>query len=115
MGRHARSTDFRKDKHFLWSRGEELITDKFPELDFLAEILFNGAVRRRRTRHPYKDNVIGDFNALQNALAERTSHKNYKRYSYLDALYDLSDKIVSKRRVVRIFLAKRQELLTAFF
>jgi len=34
----------REDTLFIWSRGEELVTDKFPELHFLAEALPNGTV-----------------------------------------------------------------------
>ncbi|MEL7222253.1 MAG: ATP-dependent DNA ligase, partial [Bacteroidota bacterium] len=34
----------RDDEVFVWSRGEELVTDKFPEYKSLAEILPNGTV-----------------------------------------------------------------------
>jgi len=34
----------REDTLFIWSRGEELVTDKFPELHFLAEVLPSGTV-----------------------------------------------------------------------
>ncbi len=62
----------RKGKHFLWSRGEELITDKFPELAILASHLPDGTVVDGELL-PFKDEKIGDFNALQKAHRSKNS------------------------------------------
>ena len=35
---------FREGQLFIWSRGEELVTDKFPELHILKNVLANGTV-----------------------------------------------------------------------
>lgn len=103
----------RKDKHFLWSRGEELITDKFPELDCLAEILPNGAVVDGELL-PYKDNVIGDFNALQKRIGrKKVSQKLQKDIPIVIMLYDLLE--WEGKDVRALPLAKRQELLTALY
>ena len=103
----------RKDKHFLWSRGEELITDKFPELDCLAEILPNGAVVDGELL-PYKDNVIGDFNALQKRIGrKKVSQKLQKDIPIVIMLYDLLEWEGKDLRALP--LAKRQELLTALY
>lgn len=103
----------REGKSFLWSRGEELITDKFPELDCLAEILPNGTVVDGELL-PYKDNVIGDFNALQKRIGRKTvSSKLQKDITIVIMLYDLLE---WEEKDVRILpLAKRQELLTALY
>ncbi|MBP7513835.1 MAG: ATP-dependent DNA ligase, partial [Flavobacteriales bacterium] len=34
----------RNQRHFVWSRGEELVTDKYPEFDALREVLPHGTV-----------------------------------------------------------------------
>ena len=34
----------RRDRSFIWSRGEELVTDRFPELEAAAALLRNGTV-----------------------------------------------------------------------
>jgi DNA ligase-1 len=44
MGRHPGSADPRGGEHWLWSRGEELITDRFPELAQLRDFLPPGTV-----------------------------------------------------------------------
>ena len=59
-----------ENKHFLWSRGEELITDKFPELACLADHLPNGTVVDGELL-PYKEGEIGNFNALQKRIGRK--------------------------------------------
>ena len=61
----------RKDQLFLWSRGEELITDKFPELQVLAKVLPNGTVLDGELL-VYKDHQIGTFNDLQKRIGRKT-------------------------------------------
>ena len=103
----------REDKHFLWSRGEELITDKFPELACLADHLPNGTVVDGELL-PYKDEQIGDFNALQKRIGRKTvSQKLQKDIPIVIMLYDLLE---WKGKDVRALpLAERQDLLAKFY
>ncbi|MGB2171260.1 MAG: ATP-dependent DNA ligase [Flavobacteriaceae bacterium] len=61
----------RNGKYFLWSRGEELITDKFPEFALLSKHLPEGTVIDGELL-PYKKNLIGDFNQLQKRIGRKT-------------------------------------------
>jgi len=74
---------------FIWSRGEELITDKFPELHVLADKLPSGAVLDAELV-VWKDNVVQPFQLLQT----RISRKNISKKQLLEApagliVYDL--------------------------
>ena len=99
----------RDGKHFLWSRGEELITDKFPELATLAKILPDGTVVDGEIL-PYKDGIIGDFNALQKRIGRKTvSKKLQKDIPVVIMLYDLLE---SKGEDIReLPLIERQQRL----
>ena len=47
----------RKGKYFLWSRGEELISDKFPELSSLVGLIPDGTVLDGELL-PFKENKL---------------------------------------------------------
>ena len=64
----------RQGNHFLWSRGEELITEKFPDLAPLADALPDGTVIDGELL-PFKDGKIGNFNALQKRIGRKTVSK----------------------------------------
>ena len=99
----------REGKHFLWSRGEELITDKFPELAQLAQLLPNGTVVDGELL-PYKDGVIGDFNALQKRIGRKTvSQKLQNDIPIVIMLYDILE--WEGKDVRKLSLAERQGLL----
>ena len=79
----------RQGKIFLWSRGEELITDKFPELAVLAEHFPNGTVVDGELL-PVINGQIGDFNALQKRIGRKTvSQKLQQEVPISIMLYDL--------------------------
>ena len=61
----------REGQYFLWSRGEELITDKFPELAAFANHLPSGTVLDGEIL-PYPQGVIGNFNDLQKRIGRKT-------------------------------------------
>jgi DNA ligase-1 len=61
---------FRKGKHFLWSRGEELVTDKYPEFELLLDHLPDGTVLDGELL-PYPDGQIGDFSLLQKRIGRK--------------------------------------------
>ena len=61
----------REEQVFLWSRGEELITDKFPELAVFAQSLPSGTVLDGEIL-PYPNGQIGHFNDLQKRIGRKT-------------------------------------------
>ena len=101
----------REGKLFLWSRGEELITDKFPELDCLAKHLPNGTVVDGELL-PYKEGEIGSFNALQKRIGRKNvSQKLQNEVPIIIMLYDLLE---WEGKDIRTYpLAQRKELLAA--
>lgn len=64
----------RKGKLILWSRGEDLITDKFPEFMGLENVLPDGTVIDGELI-PYKDGHFLDFNALQTRIGRKNISK----------------------------------------
>ncbi|MFZ8961407.1 MAG: ATP-dependent DNA ligase, partial [Flavobacteriaceae bacterium] len=93
--------------------GEELITDKFPELAFLAETLPEGTVVDGELL-PYKNNEIGDFNALQKRIGRKTiSQKLRQEVPIRLMLYDLLE--WNGKDIRSLPLHKRQALLTDLY
>ncbi|PZF73258.1 ATP-dependent DNA ligase [Taibaiella soli] len=70
----------RNGELFIWSRGEELITDKFPEFELLKNILPNGTVLDGEIL-PYKDGRPLPFQIMQT----RISRKNVTKKSLQEA------------------------------
>jgi DNA ligase-1 len=64
----------RNDQLFVWSRGEDLITDKFPEYSILQNQLENGIVIDGEIL-PYKDGQVLNFNVLQTRIGRKTITK----------------------------------------
>ncbi|MCS3802011.1 ATP-dependent DNA ligase [Niastella sp. OAS944] len=64
----------RNDQLFVWSRGEDLITDKFPEYSILQSILPNGTVIDGEIL-PYKDGQVLNFNVLQTRIGRKNITK----------------------------------------
>ncbi|MEL7020703.1 MAG: ATP-dependent DNA ligase [Bacteroidota bacterium] len=60
----------RKGHLFVWSRGEELVTDKFPEYHPLSELLPDGTVIDGEIL-PFKDGQILSFNTLQTRIGRK--------------------------------------------
>jgi DNA ligase-1 len=65
---------FRNNMLFIWSRGEELVTDKYPELIELVGIIPNGTVLDGELL-PFKNGNIGSFNALQTRIGRKNVTK----------------------------------------
>ncbi|MEO0724244.1 MAG: ATP-dependent DNA ligase [Bacteroidota bacterium] len=64
----------RKGELFVWSRGEELVTDKFPEYHSLAQILPDGTVLDGEIL-PWRDGLPLDFNDLQTRIGRKNVTK----------------------------------------
>ncbi len=65
----------RNDQLFVWSRGEELVTDKYPEFQKFIGILPNGTVLDGELL-PYPNGTIGTFNDLQTRIGRKTVSKS---------------------------------------
>ena len=64
----------RDGESFLWSRGEELVTDKYPELRILADALPDGTVLDGEIL-PYADGRPLPFGQLQRRIGRKTVGK----------------------------------------
>ena len=64
----------RNDELFVWSRGEELITDKFPEYAALTQVLPNGIVIDGEVL-PYDGNMPLPFSILQTRIGRKNVTK----------------------------------------
>ncbi len=99
----------RNDKFFVWSRGEELITDKFPEYDGLLNTLPNGIVIDGEIM-PSRDGQPLPFALLQT----RIGRKNVTRKQLLEApvtffAYDLLE--IDGNDIRSYSLSDRRKLL----
>lgn len=66
----------RNRAHFVWSRGEELMTDRFPELATLADFLPHGTVLDGELlAWDYETDAPKGFNALQTRIGRKTVAK----------------------------------------
>lgn len=66
----------RNDQLFVWSRGEDLITEKFPEYSILQSKLQNGTVIDGEIL-PYKDGQVLNFNVLQTRIGRKNITKKH--------------------------------------
>lgn len=64
----------RNGELFIWSRGEELVTEQFPELHFLKEELADGTVLDGEILS-IKDGKVQSFSTLQQRLNRKTINK----------------------------------------
>ncbi|MDT0620826.1 ATP-dependent DNA ligase [Croceitalea vernalis] len=64
----------RNNELFVWSRGEELVTDKYPEFQKFIGIIPNGTVLDGELL-PYSNGQIGTFNDLQTRIGRKTISK----------------------------------------
>ena len=64
----------RNDEVFVWSRGEELVTDKYPEFQQFLSKIPNGTVIDGEIL-PFGEGEIGNFNALQTRIGRKNISK----------------------------------------
>lgn len=68
-------TILRNDELFVWSRGEELVTDKYPEFQDFIGTIPNGTVIDGEIL-PFPNGQIGSFNDLQTRIGRKTVSKS---------------------------------------
>ncbi len=79
----------REGKVFVWSRGEELVTDKFPEYHQLAKAIPDGTVLDGEIL-AFKDGQPLGFNTLQTRIGRKNVSKNIlKKAPVILMAYDL--------------------------
>lgn len=82
-------TIIRGGEIYVWSRGEELVTDKYPEFAELAGIIPDGTVIDGEIL-PFHDNKIGSFNELQTRIGRKNvSASLLKNTPVIIKAYDL--------------------------
>ena len=64
-------TIIRENEIYVWSRGEELVTDKYPEFTYFIGIIPNGTVIDAEILS-YPEGEIGTFNDLQTRIGRKT-------------------------------------------
>lgn len=79
----------RDNTHFIWSRGEELVTESYPELEVLAQVLPNGTVLDGELL-PYPNGNVGSFNLLQQRLGRKSvSNRLMQKIPVILRAYDI--------------------------
>ncbi|TVZ25968.1 DNA ligase-1 [Gillisia sp. Hel_I_86] len=79
----------RNDELFVWSRGEELVTDKYPEFKEFVGVLPNGTVMDGEIL-PFPNGEIGTFNDLQTRIGRKNVSKALlKKTPVILKVYDL--------------------------
>lgn len=99
----------RKDQVFMWSRGEDLITERFPEIAAAAENLPNGTVLDGEIL-PWIEDRVMPFTELQKRIGRKNlSAKILAEVPVILQVYDLLE---TEGKDIRTFeLATRREFL----
>jgi len=99
----------RNGELFIWSRGEELVTDQFPELHFLKDELPDGTVIDGEILS-VKDGQVQAFSVLQQRLNRKTINKSQLKDAPIGFyIYDLLEFQGSDIRTAP--LSERRKLL----
>lgn len=104
---------------YVWSRGEELVTDKYPEFQAFIGKIPNGTVIDAEIL-PFIDGEIGAFNDLQTRIGRKTvSAALLKKVPVILKVYDLlewnGEDIRSKPFIERRLLLEELSLLSESF
>ena len=101
-------TIIRDGELYVWSRGEELVTDKYPEFNSFLRVIPDGTVIDGEIL-PYIENKIGSFNELQTRIGRKTVSKALlektpviiKAYDLLEwEGNDIRDRSFEERRIL---------------
>ncbi|WP_072879063.1 ATP-dependent DNA ligase [Salegentibacter echinorum] len=105
----------RNNELFVWSRGEELVTDKYPEFEKFVDLLPNGTVLDGEIL-PFPEGKIGTFKDLQTRIGRKNiSKKLLKKTPVILKAYDvlewqgedIRDKAFAERRKILEKLFKK--------
>ena len=103
----------RKGELFVWSRGEELVTDKYPEFSVFTELLPNGTVLDGEIL-PYPDGQIGTFNDLQTRIGRKTVSKSIlKKTPVILKAYDILE--WQGKDIRNIAFSERRDILEELY
>ncbi|WP_027393302.1 ATP-dependent DNA ligase [Aquimarina latercula] len=103
----------RNNEIFVWSRGEELVTDKYPEFQELLKIIPNGTVLDGEIL-PFPNGTIGTFNDLQTRIGRKTVSKNLLQKTPI--ILKAYDMLEWKGNDIRNYpFSERRELLEKLF
>ncbi len=79
----------RNNELFIWTRGEELVTEKYPEFEEFKDVLPNGTVLDGEIL-AFPNNEIGDFKELQKRIGRKTiSNTILKKIPVIFKAYDI--------------------------
>lgn len=99
----------RADEVFIWSRGEDLITERFPEIAKAAENLPNGTVLDGEIL-PWNDDKVMPFTELQRRIGRKTVGK--KLLEEVPVILQVYDLLETDGKDVRSFeIQTRREFL----
>ncbi|MBO0342380.1 ATP-dependent DNA ligase [Flagellimonas profundi] len=103
----------RNDELFVWSRGEELVTDKYPEFEAFVGVVPNGTVLDGELL-PYPKGEIGTFKDLQTRIGRKNiSRSLLEKIPVKLKVYDLLE---WKGKDVRDkSYLERRDILEAFY
>ena len=106
-------TIIRDGKIYVWSRGEELVTDKYPEFSSFIGVIPDGTVIDGEIL-PFIDGKIGSFNDLQTRIGRKTvSAAILKSNPVVIRAYDLLE--WEGKDIRNLPFVERRELLEALF
>lgn len=103
----------RNNELFVWSRGEELVTDKYPEFNAFLDRIPNGTVLDGEIL-PFPEGKIGTFNDLQTRIGRKVVSKNVlTKTPVILKVYDLLEWQGKDIRQLPFF--QRRELLETLY
>ncbi|MGA8854299.1 MAG: ATP-dependent DNA ligase, partial [Christiangramia sp.] len=103
----------RNDELFVWSRGEELVTDKYPEFEAFVKEIPNGTVLDGEIL-PFPEGEIGTFKDLQTRIGRKNiSKKLLEKTPVILKAYDILE--WEGEDIRDMAFGKRREILETLF
>ena len=103
----------RNNELFVWSRGEELVTDKYPEFEAFVNTIPNGTVIDGEIL-PFPNGEIGTFNDLQTRIGRKNiSKKLLEKTPVILKAYDILE--WNGEDIREMAFGKRREILERLY